>query len=677
MSPVSTPTKPKRLYRKASLTRAVKKTEPPPLDLTAAIVIEDVKPQIDGGLYPVKSIVGQAITVQATIYRDGCQILAACVKFKEASQSAWQEVPLGPLGDDQWQATFIPTKNARYVYTIEAWSDLMATWLDRTEKKGRCDLAIKSEAEEGLHLLTELQEKLEKEDRQQLAKWSKRLSRSEGISEEVLRIIHDPEFLRLVKQVPLKSETSSYRNLELVVDRKRAEYGSWYEMFPRSQVTITGKSGTIRDCIRRLPDIKRMGFNVVYLPPIHPIGMTHRKGKNNALTADKTSPGSPWAIGNEEGGHKSIHPELGTMEDFDDFVEAANDFGIEIALDYALHCSADHPYVKLHPNWFYSLPDGSIKYAEDPPQKYLDIYPFNFNCGDREALWIELKRILEFWVAKGIRIFHVSNPHIKPLRFWQWVISEIQRDHPEVIFLAEAFTDPHRMKFLAKAGFTQSYTYFIWRTHKWELRDYLTELVGTNMRDYFRGNFFVNTPDILHEYLQRGGPNAFKIRLILAGTLSSSYGIHSGYELCENTPRQEASEEYLDSEKYQYKVRNWNRSGNIKDFIAIFNGVRARQPALQQYRNLKFYHTLNDDILAYGKWTPDMSNIIVTVVNLDPFHVHEDLLHFPFLDFGLQFWQTYQMIDLLTGAKYDWRGERQYIRLDPYHQPAHIFLLRK
>lgn len=678
MNATSITRKPKLVNKQAFPNGAVQASQPISQPLTATIVIENVQPQIDGGLYPVKCIVGEEVSVQATIYRDGYQVLAGCVKFKEeSSEDAWQEVPLQPFGNDEWQATFTPTKNARYVYTVEAWVDLMATWIDHTEKKAKHDLVIESEIQEGCRLLGEAREKLTGRDRRRLAMWAKCLAASEGIGEEVLRIIQNPEFRHLIKQVSLRRELSCYRSLELVVDRKRAEYGSWYEMFPRSQGTKPGKSGTFRDCIKRLPDIKKMGFNVIYLPPIHPIGTTNRKGKNNARTAGRDAPGSPWAIGTPKGGHKSIHPELGTMKDFENFLQVAHDYGIEIALDCVFHCSPDHPYVHEHPEWFYKFPDGSIRYAEIPPERYRDICPINFNCDDREALWTELKSIIEFWIEKGIKIFRVDNPHTKPLRFWQWLISEVQRNHPDVIFLAAAFTNPHRMKFLAKAGFTQSYTYFIWRTNKWELREYLTELLGTDMKHYFRGNFFANTPDILPEYLQRGGPNAFKIRLVLAGTLSSSYGIYSGYELCENTPRQSGSEEYLNSEKYEYTMRDWDQTGSIKDFIALFNRVRAREPALQQYKNLKFYPTLNPHILAYGKWTPDQSNIIVTVVNLDPFHVHEDLLHFPYWDFGLEFWQTYQMIDLMTGDKYDWKGEYHYIRLDPFRQLAHIFLLKK
>jgi starch synthase (maltosyl-transferring) len=679
MTAILADVKTKRVQKRGSVKRVrrVKSNRPAPAGFPSAIVIEEVNPQIDGGLFPVKCVVGDFVEVQATIYRDGHQILAACVKFKESHKNTWREVPLRSLENDKWAGVFVPTKNTRYFYTIEAWVDVTATWLDHIEKKARHDVAVKSEVAEGHRLLGEIKEKLSKKDRGLLEPWIKQLAASDGISEEVLRIIRDPKFLQVIKQVPHKSETSTSQNLQLVVDRKKAEYGTWYELFPRSQGPSPAKSGTFLDCVKRLPDIKSMGFDVIYLPPIHPIGSTNRKGKNNSLAADKDAPGSPWAIGNQEGGHKSIHPDLGTMKDFENFLAAARDFGIEIALDFAIQCSPDHPYVKSHPDWFYKLPDGSIRYAENPPKKYQDIYPINFNCADWKALWKELKSVVEFWIKKGITIFRVDNPHTKPLRFWEWLISEIQNDYPEVIFLAEAFTKPHKMKFLAKSGFTQSYTYFTWRNAKWELREYLNELATTETSHYFRPNFFTNTPDILHEFLQRGAPNSFKIRLVLAGTLSPSYGIYSGYELCENVPREPGSEEYLNSEKYEQKTRDWDQPGNIKDFIARFNHVRAKQPALKQFKNIKFYDTLNEQILAYGKWSADKSNVIVTVMNLDPFNVQEDLLHFPFWDFDLEFWHTYQMIDLLSGEKYDWRGEHQYIRLNPHHNPAHIFLLKK
>jgi len=462
--------------------------------------------------------------------------------------------------------------------------------------------------------------------------------------------------------------------LPLVVDRKMAEYGAWYEFFPRSQGQVPHQSATFKDCIPRLEDIKKMGFNVVYLPPIHPIGTTNRKGPDNELIVQENSPGSPWAIGNKEGGHKAIHPQLGSFEEFDIFINAAKDLDLEVALDMAFQCSPDHPYVKEHPQWFFHRPDGSIHYAENPPKKYEDVYPLNFYCDDWKNLWEELKSIVVFWIKKGINIFRVDNPHTKPLYFWQWLIDEIQEEYPQVIFLSEAFSRPKIMKFLAKAGFTQSYTYFTWRNSKRDLQSYLQELINTGMHYYFRGNFFANTPDILPEYLQQGGVPAFKIRFILASTLSSVYGIYSGFELCENQAKPN-SEEYSGSEKYEIKIRDWDKPGNIKELIARINTIRRENPSLQEYKNLEFYETHHENMLCCGKRTMDNSNMIVVVVNLDPFATHEDMVTLPLWKFGIEEWSFYQMHDLLTGAKYSWRGPSNFVRLDPQQNPAHIFLV--
>lgn len=648
-----------------------------PADYFRPIVIENIVPELDGGTFPVKWIAGRPLPVQADIYKEGHDILGAAIKFREKSESRWREAPMATLVNDRWEGSFVPEKNSRYFYCVEAWFDLIRTWLVHVEKKAPHNLAIVSETDEGIGLLKRLREILSKTDAERLAPWIGKLEKSEGVSEEVLRIVKNTEFTSIVEKVPLKSLEVSSPPLELIVDRPAAEYGAWYEFFPRSQGRDPEKSGTFKDCIRRLPEIKKMGFQVLYLPPIHPIGTTNRKGPNNTLNADEHSPGSPWAIGNKEGGHKSIHPALGTMADFEEFVKEAAKHGMEIALDYALQCSPDHPYVKEHPEWFYHLPDGSIRFAENPPKKYEDIYPLDFMCADREAMWEEMKSILLFWIEKGVKIFRVDNPHTKPLRFWQWIIRDVQDRHPDVLFLAEAFTRPKVMQFLAKAGFTQSYTYFTWRNHKGEIRQYLEELTRSEMKYYFRGNFFANTPDILSEILQKGGRPAFKMRLVLAATLSSVYGIYSGYELCENTPLREGTEDYLDSEKYQYKVRDWDRPGNIKEFIGLVNGARKENPALQQYTNLEFLGTRNDQMLAYMKWNNDKSNVVIVAVNLDPHHVQEDLLHFPGWQFGIQDWQTFQVRDLITGDKFHWKGQHHYIRLDPNVEPAHIFLLNR
>jgi len=641
------------------------------------IVIEGLSPELDKGKYPVKWTAGEPFRVEADIYKDGHDVLAAVVRYRKKNSSEWRETPMSFLENDRWAGEFTPAENAIYEYTILAWKDPVASWLQFMRKKCPAYPEVKSDLEEGILELQEMELSAKGADKKKIAQLRQQLVMSEGVSAEVLTIIEGPLFQSEIKKYPLKRLATTYETtLQLYVDRKQADFSAWYEFFPRSQGKRKNKSATFRDCSRRLPDIRKMGFDVLYLPPVHPIGVTDRKGPNNTLNAKKDAPGSPWAIGAKEGGHKSIHPELGTIRDFRGFVRAAKDYGMEVALDIALQCSPDHPYVKQHPDWFYHLPDGTIRYAENPPKKYQDIYPIDFHCADWQNLWLEMKSIFLFWIAQGVFIFRVDNPHTKPLRFWQWLIEEVRRDHPETIFLAEAFTRPKMMKFLAKAGFNQSYTYFTWRNTRRDLLQYLEELTQTDMKYYFRGNFFVNTPDILHEYLQRGGRPGFKIRLALAATLSSVYGIYSGFEFMENTPLHEGSEEYLDSEKYEIKVRDWNNPNNIKDYIARVNRIRRDNPALQTYKNLEFYESRNENILCYGKRTPDNTNIIVVVVNLDPFHTQEDSVTIPIWKFGIEDWQTYQMKDLITGEKYYWKGSTNYVRLDPYFEPVHIFRLK-
>ena len=657
------------------------------------IVIEDISPsslataslpsamtaslQIEGGSFPIKWMVGRPFCVECTAFRDGSQTIQASLIYRETGKPFWQESPMTFLQNDWWRGIFTPQKNTRYEYTIEAWTDPVASWQSRTEQKCREGFESDGEFITGIKLIEQAAKALKPRDRAQLHYWAKQLRFSESVGEEVLRIIQSESFRQLTRRLLLKTQVTRYPKIfELVVDRKRAEYGAWYELFPRSQGKQKKKSGTFDDCLKRLPDIKKMGFNVIYFPPIHPIGLTNRKGPNNTLPGSEKFPGSPWAVGSAKGGHKSIHPSLGTLEDFERFVHAASDYGIEIALDFAAQCSPDHPYVREHPDWFHRLADGSIRQGENPPHRYQDVYPLNFYCADRKALWQELRSVLIFWIERGVKLFRVDSPHLKPLRFWQWLIHEIQTEHPDVIFLAGAFTRPKVMKFLSKIGFTQSYTYFPWRNQKWELLDYVNELLHTDMRYYFRGNFFVNTHDILPKNLQHTGRNAFKIRALLAATLSATYGIYSGFELCENVPLQNGSEEYLDSEKYEIKTRNWNQSGNIKEWIGQINRIRNENPALQQNHNFQFFETHHDQLIAYGKWNDERSNVLVTVVNLDPNASCEGLLTIPINRFGIEPWQTFQMIDLLTGDKYDWKGYDHYIHLDPDNKPAHLFLLK-
>jgi starch synthase (maltosyl-transferring) len=474
-----------------------------------------------------------------------------------------------------------------------------------------------------------------------------------------------------------RSRGTAYdRDLEVVVDRAAARFGAWYEMFPRSQGRAPGRSATFRECEDRLTDIAAMGFDVLYLPPIHPIGRTHRKGRNNAPVAGPGDPGSPWAIGSEAGGHKAVDPGLGTLEDFDHFVDAARRHGLEVALDFAVQCSPDHPYVREHPEWFYRRPDGAIKHAENPPKRYEDVYPLDFYGEGHEALWEELRSVVTHWIAHGVRIFRVDNPHTKPVPFWRWLIRGIQDEHPDVIFLAEAFTRPKVMKALAKAGFTQSYTYFTWRNFKDELAEYLTELTQSEMREYFRGNLFTNTPDILPEILQHGGRPAFKLRLALAATLSSVYGIYSGYELCESEAVP-GTEEYLDSEKYEYRVRDWDRPGHIKEYIARINRIRRENPALHEYRNLGFYPSEDPNVLFYGKMTVARDNVVLVAVNLDPFAAHSSVLHVPLAEIGLGSEETYQMHELITDTRQLWKGAANRVTLDPAVEPAAVWVVRR
>ncbi len=634
--------------------------------------IGNVSPELDGGRFPVKREVGDLFEVSADILREGHEALAAHLKYRTVKDTAWREVRMEPQGNDRWIARFPLEENTRYLYTIEAYPDHYRSWAEDLKKRLAAGMDAGSELLEGAELLRRTLPRAAGADRRRL---EARLADFEAAASPAARarILLDEETAELMDTYPDRSAATAYdRELEVIADRARARFAAWYEMFPRSQGRIPGRHGTFKDCMDRLPDIAAMGFDVIYLPPIHPIGRRFRKGKNNALTAGPDDPGSPWAIGNEQGGHKAVEPALGSLEDFRAFVQAARDLQMEVALDYALQCSPDHPYVREHPEWFYARPDGSIKYAENPPKKYQDIYPLNFYCRDREALWEEMKSILLFWIEQGVRIFRVDNPHTKPIPFWAWLIGEVQAVHPDVIFLSEAFTRPKVMQALAKVGFTQSYTYFTWRNFKPELTDYFTELTRTDMAEYFRGHLFTNTPDILPPILQQGGRPAFKMRLALAATLSSLYGIYSGYELCENEGIP-GTEEYRDSEKYEIRVRDWNAPGNIKDYIARINAIRRENPALQEYRNLRFYESDDDNILFYGKRSFDGRNTTLVAVNLDPFETHQARVHLPLLEMGIGLEERFQVHELITDERHLWKGPAQTIRLDPQEEPAAIF----
>ncbi|MGE5848686.1 MAG: alpha-1,4-glucan--maltose-1-phosphate maltosyltransferase [Candidatus Methylomirabilota bacterium] len=634
--------------------------------------IGSVWPELDGGRFPVKREVGDLFEVTADILREGHEALAAVLKYRTVKDTAWREVRMEPLGNDRWVARFPLEENIRYVYTIEAFPDQYRSWAEDLKKRLAAGMEVTSELLEGAALLRRTLPRAAGADRKRL---EARLADFDTTTGSVprARILLDEETAELMDTYPDRSAATQYdRELEVVADRTVARFAAWYEMFPRSQGKVPGRHGTFKDCIDRLPDIAAMGFDVIYLPPIHPIGRSFRKGKNNSLTAGPDDPGSPWAIGNEQGGHKAVEPALGSLDDFRAFVQAVRQAGMEVALDYALQCSPDHPYAREHPEWFHARPDGTIKYAENPPKKYQDIYPLNFYCRDREALWEEMKSLLLFWIQQGVRIFRVDNPHTKPIPFWAWVIGEVQAVHADVIFLSEAFTRPKVMQALAKVGFTQSYTYFTWRNFKPELIDYFTGLTQGEMAEYFRGNLFTNTPDILPPILQQGGRPAFKMRLVLAATLSSVYGIYSGYELCENVAVP-GTEEYLDAEKYEIKVRDWNASGNIREYVSRINAIRRENPALAEYRNLRFYESDDDSILFYGKQSFDGQNAILVAVNLDPFETHQAQVHLSLAELGIGPEERFQVHELITDERHLWKGPAQSIRLDPRKEPAAIF----
>ena len=634
--------------------------------------IANVWPELAGGRYPVKREVGDLFEVGADILREGHEALTAVLKYRTVKDTHWHEVRMAPAGNDRWIGRFPLEENTRYLYTIEAYPDAYRSWAEDLKKRLAASMEVTSELLEGAALLRRGLPRAAGADRKRL---EARLADFEAAATPAARsrILLDEETAELMDTYPDRSAATTYDGeLEVVVDRPLVRFAAWYELFPRSQATDPGRHGTFQDCIRRLPDIAAMGFDVIYLPPIHPIGRSFRKGKNNSLTAGPQDPGSPWAIGNEQGGHKTIEPALGSLADFRSFVAAARQAGIQIALDYALQCSPDHPYVSEHPAWFNQRPDGTIKYAENPPKKYQDIYPLNFYCRDREALWEEMKSILLFWIEQGVRIFRVDNPHTKPIPFWAWLIAEIQAVYPDVIFLAEAFTRPKVMQALAKVGFTQSYTYFTWRNFKDELSAYFTELTQSEMAEYFRGNLFANTPDILPPILQQGGRPAFQMRLVLAATLSSVYGIYSGYELCENAAIA-GTEEYLNAEKYEVKVRDWDGPGNIKAFIARLNAIRRENRALHEYRNLRFYDSDDDNVLFYGKRSHDGGNAILVAVNLDPFEAHQARVRLPLESLGIDPEERFRVHELLTDQRHLWKGPEQLIRLDPEQEPAAIY----
>jgi starch synthase (maltosyl-transferring) len=642
-----------------------------------SVVIENLQPLIEGGRYPIKRIVGEDLAVEADIFKDGHDVVAAVLKWRVLGKRPWRETPMIFVDNDRWHGVCTLYDEAVQEYTVEAWTDTFRSWQSEFAKKFEGGISdLRSETLEGAALVEAAARRArDRADAARLREFSEQISTA--ANSEIFAIAKSGELEVLMATYPDRTAAAQYVPApRVVVDRQAAFFGAWYEFFPRSAEGRGDRGSTFRDCLPRVDDAKAMGFDVIYFPPIHPIGHTNRKGRNNSITCEAGDPGVPWAIGSEAGGHKAVEPSLGTLADFDWLQKEVRKRGMEIALDFAINCSPDHPYVKEHPDWFYKRPDGTIKYAENPPKKYEDIYPLNFRCENWRELWAEMKSIVLFWAEHAVRIFRVDNPHTKPVAFWEYLITGVREKYPDTIFLSEAFTRPKMMKALTKAGFNQSYTYFTWRNTKHELTEYFTELTQTEMSEYFRPNLWPNTPDILPPVLQEGGRPVFMTRVLLAATLSPLYGIYSGYELCENKALP-GREEYLDSEKYQFKERDWNAPGNIKDWITKINKIRRQNRALQMYTNLRFYHADNDAILFYGKMTPARDNIILIVVNLDPHRKQNSFVYVPIEEFGQMEGDEYQVHDLLSDARYTWRGRRNYVELDPKIQPAHIFLVRR
>lgn len=621
-------------------------------------------------------MVGETLEVWADIFKPGHDAIVGALEHSTPGRGVWKELPMELFGNDRWFGRLPLDLVGELSYRVSAWTDVYGTALRGTEKWSAAGEDVSADLANLVRLIEEAGRRTEGKDAEALAGYASRIKGAPD-GGAALRVAAEPVLAGLMRLHASRGDVCSSREFRVVSDRKQAVFASWYEMFPRSQGKVKGRGGTFDDCIARLPDVKEMGFDVVYLPPVHPIGRTGRRGPDNSPDASPGDPGSPWAIGSEEGGHDAVDPGLGTMGDFARFVRSAQKMGMEVALDLAFQCSPDHPYVREHPGWFYHRKDGSIRYAENPPKKYYDIYPLAFDNPDWKSLWEELKRVTLFWVSKGVKTFRVDNPHTKPSGFWQWLIAEVKRDHPDVLFLAEAFTAPKPMRLLSKLGFSQSYTYFTWKNTKAELEEFLREFVLSGVAEYYRGNFFTNTPDILHAYLQRGGRAAFKIRLALAATLSSLYGIYNGFELCEATPKEEGSEEYLHSEKYEYKVRDWDAPGNIKEYVSLVNRVRRENPALQTTRNLRLLSADDENVIFYAKWTQDRSNVVAVAVNLDPRSPHRSVVHFPAGEVGVPTGRLYQMKELVTGQRVEWRGESAEVFLDPQVEPAQIFRLER
>jgi len=642
-------------------------------------VIENVAPQVDCGRFPIKRTTGEKVDVEADIFADGHDVITSVLLFRKEGDPEWVSSHMIPLANDRWRGSFEVAEAGIYRYTISAWIDPYQGWRRDLEKRVLARQNISAEMLTGVQMVREASARAGGSSSARLEEFAEEMEKVGGGNPGLSPAFWD-ELDHMMKRYPERASEVTYEcELSVVVDREKARFSAWYEMFPRARWPGEEEShGTFKHCEERLPYIADMGFDVLYLPPIHPIGTTHRKGKNNSAVGEPGDPGSPWAIGSQEGGHKAVHPKLGTIADFRSLLQKAGEFGMEIAIDLAYQCSPDHPYVKEHPEWFRHRPDGSIRYAENPPKKYEDIFPIYFETGEWKDLFAELLSVVLFWIEQGVRIFRVDNPHTKPFAFWEWLITTVKKDFPDVLFLSEAFTRPKVMYRLAKLGFTQSYTYFAWRNTAWEITDYFEELTLTNVSEFFRPNLWPNTPDILTEGLQTGGRAAFMARSALAAMLGANWGIYGpAFELCESRAREWGSEEYLNSEKYE--IRQWNTHDpfSLKEFLGRLNLIRRENPALQSDRSLRFHESDNDQILAFSKHTDDYSSVIFVVINLDPHHAHAAWIRFPAEEMGIQSQEGYQMHDLLGDARFIWHGTRNYVALDPRVSPAQIFRVRR
>ncbi|WP_052464481.1 alpha-1,4-glucan--maltose-1-phosphate maltosyltransferase [Geoalkalibacter subterraneus] len=646
-----------------------------PEDGRRRAVIENITPQVDDGRFAIKRVIGEKVVVRADVFCDGHDEPAALLLYRHESEEQWHKVPMRFLVNDAWEAAFQISELGVYYYTVEARVDHFVTWQKDLAKRFSAGQDLAVDREIGARLVESFALRAGSSDAQRLRQWASRLRQAPDDA-SALRLAQDPELTALMERhYDPHLATLADRTFQVLAERQRALFSSWYELFPRSTSGDPSQHGTFRDCEKLLPEIARMGFDVLYFPPIHPIGLTNRKGRNNQVVAEGDDPGSPWAIGGAKGGHKAVHPDLGTLEDFRGFIAKAAEHGLEVALDIAFQCSPDHPYVHRRKQWFRQRPDGTVQYAENPPKKYQDIIPFDFECDDWRNLWEELRSIFEYWIEQGVTIFRVDNPHTKAFGFWQYVIGEIKKEHPETIFLSEAFTRPKVMYRLAKVGFTQSYTYFTWRNTKWELEQYMQELSTPPVRDFFRPNFWPNTPDILPEILQYGGRPAFMIRFILAATLSASYGIYGPpFELFVNTALP-GSEEYLDSEKYEIKNWDWENADHMRELIARVNRIRRDNPALQTTWNVHFCKTDNDNLICYVKTTEEHDNILLVAVNLDPFHKQAGHIRLPMESLGLSPGHPFLAHDLLGDGRNIWHSEWNPIELDPHQLPAAVFRL--